>query len=213
LHGLLESAAERADTVSEMAERLLAQASKIPIPGRVRSPVLLQQLELPGIHLSDFDCAIVGNALRRLGPGLTVLDLRDCGMGIDGVMAFSAGMSRARLTALHVLLLGGNWTEAQLEMAVACTRAVCEGLVLSGASNLETLSLPTGGSICSPATSAPRVARPSEACWLSPAAAIRPSLLRHRRCRASAWRIMPCRIAVSWRLRALSDPTPPSPPR
>lgn len=144
LHGLLESAAERAATVSEMAERLLAQASKIPIPGRVRSPVLLQQLELPGIHLSDFDCAIVGNALRRLGPGLTVLDLRDCGMGIDGVMAFSAGMSRARLTALHVLLLGGNWTEAQLEMAVACTRAVCEGLVLSGASNLETLSLSNG---------------------------------------------------------------------
>ena len=67
LHGLLESAAERANTVSEMAERLLAQASKIPIPGRVRSPVLLQQLELPGIHLSDFDCAIVGNALLWSG--------------------------------------------------------------------------------------------------------------------------------------------------
>ena len=108
-----------------------------------RCSVLMLRLELPGVRLSDADAAVVGAALRHL-PSLEVLDLRGCCMEPSAVLSLAAPMSRAHLSTLQTLLLGGNWNEAQLEVAVRCTEAICAALVLAGARSLSRLSIPNG---------------------------------------------------------------------
>ena len=124
-------------------QRSIHPTVTISDPAALLAPAALLQLELPGVILSSTDAAVVGRALSYM-PALQLLDLRDCGLDLLGMHALGSGMGAANLDALQTLLIGGNWIECMFGNAVACVEALCTGLLLGGARNLASLSVPNG---------------------------------------------------------------------